>query len=419
MNFVAPAAVPPGVAPFLSLFEEAASRGQASLRETAIRALLDHGLPTRRDEAWRKTPIASALATGYVTAGTPTSKGVLPLFLRDFTDMAALVAINGAYEVFRDRRTPYAAPGVQDLSLPALADTLPLVQLNAALSHHGATIAVPDGVDGDRILLALCADHQGETPLLLSPRHLVTVGAGAKLTLVEICAGNGNYFRNSVSRIEIASGGHLTHVRLLEDSTSAVSVSTIITEIAAGGTYDSFTLNLGGKLTRCEYHALMSGTGAAVHLNGAQILDGGQIGDITTVVTHAAPHCASRQTVKNVLSGQSRGVFQGRIEVDRIAQKTDGYQMNQALLLSPDAEIDAKPELQIFADDVKCSHGATVGALDPDQLFYLRSRGVPEAEARGLLVDAFIADALELVADAGIRDYLTARVTNARWERAQ
>lgn len=121
---------------------------------------------------------------------------------------------------------------------------------------------------------------------------------------------------------------------------------------------------------------------------------------MTSVITHAAPDCRSRQTVRNVLDGQSRGVFQGKVLVERIAQKTDGYQMNQALLLSEQAEIDAKPELEIYADDVKCSHGATVGALDDEQMFYLRSRGVPEAEARQILIHAFLAEALALIPDA-------------------
>ena len=150
----------------------------------------------------------------------------------------------------------------------------------------------------------------------------------------------------------------------------------------AGGTYDSFNLNLGARVARTEVYARLAGERAATHLNGAQMLGGVQHGDFTTVVSHDAPSCASRQTVKNVLSGRSRGVFQGKIEVARVAQKTDGYQMNQALLLSPDAEIDSKPQLEIYADDVKCSHGATVGELDAEQLFYLRSRGIPEAEAR-------------------------------------
>jgi len=154
----------------------------------------------------------------------------------------------------------------------------------------------------------------------------------------------------------------------------------------------------------------LQGAGAHAHLNAAQLLGGTQHGDITTVVHHTAPNCASRQTVKSVLNDAAHGVFQGRIEVDRIAQKTDGYQMNQALLLSDDAEMDIKPELQIFADDVKCSHGATIGALDPEQLFYLRSRGIPEAAARAMLIRAFLAEALEPVEHEAARAVFEAAI---------
>ena len=186
--------------------------------------------------------------------------------------------------------------------------------------------------------------------------------------------------------------------------------------IAERGTYDSFTLNLGARMARTEVHARLAGPGATTHLNGAQLLSGTQHADFTTVVRHDAPHGTSRQTVKNVLAGRSRGVFQGRIEVARHAQKTDGYQMSQSLLLSPDAEIDTKPELEIFADDVKCSHGATVGELDAEQLFYLRSRGIPDAEARSMLVRAFLAEALDAVTHEAARAVLESAV-EGWWQR--
>ena len=163
----------------------------------------------------------------------------------------------------------------------------------------------------------------------------------------------------------------------------AFHLATIYADVQAGGFYDAFTLSLGAKVSRAEFHARLLGAGAVVHLNAAQLLGRSQHGDITTVVAHDAPRCSSRQAVKNVLTGHARGVFQGRIEVARVAQKTDGYQMSQALLLSPDAEINCKPELQIYADDVKCSHGATIGELDEDQLFYLRAARHPGSAGAG------------------------------------
>ena len=190
-------------------------------------------------------------------------------------------------------------------------------------------------------------------------------------------------------------------------SIEAFHLSTVYADIAERGTYDSFGLNLGARIARTEIACPPGRRQRRRRISTARSCCGGtQHADFTTVVRHDAPHCISRQTVKNVLAGRSRGVFQGRIEVARVAQKTDGYQMNQALLLSPDAEIDTKPELEIFADDVKCSHGATVGELDADQLFYLRSRGIPDAEARSMLVRAFLTEALEAVKDATARAVL-------------
>ena len=153
------------------------------------------------------------------------------------------------------------------------------------------------------------------------------------------------------------------------------------------------------------------------HLNAAQLLGATQHSDFTTTVRHDAPSTASRQTVKNVLTGHAKGVFQGKIEVARIAQKTDGYQMNQTLLLSRDAEIDSKPQLEIYADDVKCSHGCTVGELDADQLFYLRSRGVPEADARNMLIRAFLSEALDPIAHDAMRDHMESAIA-AWWDKA-
>jgi Fe-S cluster assembly protein SufD len=190
--------------------------------------------------------------------------------------------------------------------------------------------------------------------------------------LLELSLGDGLYLHNPVFEVQVDEGAALTNVPMQDEALGAFHLSTLYAEIAERGTYDSFALNLGARIVRTEAHIQLRGPKGVAHLNGAQLLD------CSTARRHAAcrlhysgefhdaPSCASRQTVKNVLAGRSQGVFQGRIEVARIAQKTDVYQMSQAPLLSPDAEIDAKPELEIFADDVKCSHGATVGELDAD-----------------------------------------------------
>jgi len=291
----------------------------------------------------------------------------------------------------------------------------PLVALNTMLAEDGVQLHVAAGIDAG-LLVLLHITPDGHRPIAFHPRHSIHLAAGAKLMVVEIARGQGTYLHNAVTEAIVSAHATLTHVRLQEESATAFHINTTFAEIAEHGTYDAFVLTLGARLARTEIHARLAGPHGMVHLNGAQLLGGQQHGDITTVVRHDAPECGSRQTVKNVLSGHSRGVFQGRIEVARIAQKTDGYQMNQALLLSPDAEIDCKPQLEIYADDVKCSHGATIGALDPDQLFYLRSRGVPSEEARAILVRAFLAEAMDPVTHEGTR-HLLERAIEQWWER--
>ncbi|HBK07516.1 MAG TPA: Fe-S cluster assembly protein SufD, partial [Acetobacteraceae bacterium] len=314
-------------------------------------------------------------------------------------------------------------PGTANVQLARFADqpdfgTLtwpdrePMVALNTMLATDGAALHVPTGLDGGIVQLVSLSGGQGD----FHPRHSIRLAKGARLTVVEISAGHGAYLLNTVAEIHVAQGAHLTHIRLQDEADTAFHVSTTYADVETGGTYDSFTLNLGARLSRTEVHAQLSGPGAITHLNAVQILAGSQHADFTTVVSHTAPSCSSRQTVKNVLADRSRGVFQGKIEVARHAQKTDGYQMNQALLLSPYAEVDSKPELEIFADDVKCSHGATVGELDAEQMFYLRSRGIPDAEAKSILVRAFLAEALDAVADETIRGLLETAVEQW-WER--
>lgn len=410
-----------GVQGFLARFEGLRARlpGDPVPRLAAAETLRTLGLPGRRDEAWHYTnlrPIAEAAFHEPLSA------------VADGAALLARVPRLGARLVFVDGRfraelsdtpdgaslAPFAASG----SFGALArpDRDPLAALNTMLAEDGAVITVPANTDGGTIMLVSLATAVPGCATAFHPRHRIRLGPAARLALVEVALGEGTYLHNPVSEIDIAEGASLTHVRLQDESPAAYHLATLYTAIAAGGFYDSFTLALGGRLARAELHTELTGPGAVAHLNAAQLLTGVQHGDITSVVRHAAPRGTSRQTVKNVLAGRSRGVFQGRIEVARHAQQTDGYQMNQALLLSPEAEIDSKPELEIFADDVKCSHGATVGELDPEQLFYLRSRGIPPDAARAMLVRAFLAGAIETVTHAGARHMLEHAVTDW-WER--
>jgi Fe-S cluster assembly protein SufD len=339
-------------------------------------------LPSKKLEAWRYTDLAplSAISFGAVPVAVPP---VLPA-----SDLPRLVFLNGVFSESLSSRLDFA----DAFDAVADASAQPLARINAEQARDGVTLNVPDGVDAGTVLLISHAS--GDAPFAFHLRHRVALGRGASLTIIDISKGDGVYWHNPVTDITLAAGAKLNHYRLQDESREAFSLATIRAHIEAGAAYEHFTATIGARLSRTEIHASLVGEQATAHLNAAQMLTGEQHGDFTTVIAHKAPNCPSRQTVKSVLSGLSRGVFQGRIEVDRIAQKTDGYQMSQALLLSPHAEMDIKPELRIYADDVKCSHGATIGALDEDQVFYLRSRGIPEAEARSILVRAFLDDAL-------------------------
>jgi Fe-S cluster assembly protein SufD len=410
-----------GAAAFLERYEGLIGRlpGDSALRAAAAAAFRTSGLPggtqQRRIEAWKYTSLRPIAETNFRGDATPRHEAETILSGLPLLDAPRIVLVDGTL-----RNDLTVLPAVEfarfaeqpDFCTLSWPDREPLVALNTMLAMDGATLRVPPDHEGGIVQLVSIVAGDAD----FHPRHSIRLGKGAKLTLVEISAGQGSYLLNTVAEVHVAAGAHLTHIRLQDEAVTAFHVSTTYADIEAGATYDSFTLNLGSRLSRTEVHAQLTGQGAIAHLNAAQILAGSQHADFTSVVGHTAPGCTSRQTVKNVLADRSRGVFQGKIEVARSAQKTDGYQMNQALLLSPYAEVDSKPELEIFADDVKCSHGATVGELDAEQLFYLSSRGIPEVEARATLVRAFLAEALELVADGTIRGLLDAAVERW-WER--
>lgn len=239
----------------------------------------------------------------------------------------------------------------------------------------------------------------GRDGMLQSPVIKVKIEDGAEATIIERHDGAGAYWKNMDVQIEIGANARLRHYRVLNDG--AEGVCTINTHITQGvsSVYDGFYLLQGGALVRNEFHAEIQGAGAECNFNGLNFLKNKQHGDTTILVEHQAPHCASNQYFRTILDDHARGVFQGKVHVHQIAQKTDGYQLSNAIMLSEQAEMDTKPELEIYADDVKCSHGATTGQLDEEPLFYLRSRGLSEAAARMLLIQAFVDDVADKIGD--------------------
>lgn len=381
--------------------------GPAEPRRRAAAAFRARGLPDTHDEAFRFTnlrPLADlAFAAPAATDEPSVADEVMRALLAraPVTDGPLLVFANGRFRAERSRLpetfrvASFAAEPVLDGA--ETAEEATLVVLNTMLAEDGAVISVPEGVDGGTlVLLSLGAGEEGRA-VDFHPRHRLSLGAGARLALVEIALGEGIYLHNPVMEAGLGAGAKLVHLRLQNESAQAFHLASLHVSLAERAGYEGFSLVCGARLARSEIHADIAGENASLALNIAQLLDGERHADTTALVRHLAPGCASRQAVKNVITGRAQGVFQGKIAVARAAQKTDGYQMNQALLLSDTAQVNSKPELEIFADDVKCSHGAAVGALDPDQLFYLRSRGVPDEEARAMLVRAFLAEMLETI----------------------
>jgi Fe-S cluster assembly protein SufD len=251
----------------------------------------------------------------------------------------------------------------------------------------------------------------GSDGMLHTPRLKIVLEQGEELTIIERHDGQGAYWKNMTTEIIVGKNAKLYHIRLQEDSAQGVNTNMVSISLDRDAVYTGFTLNTGGKLTRHEMHAQLNGTNGECTFNGVNLLKGAQHGDTTILIEHKAPHCRSNQFYRTILDDESRGVFQGKVHVHQIAQKTDGYQLSNALLLSEKAEMDTKPELEIYADDVKCSHGSTTGQLEEEPLFYLRSRGLSEAQARRLLIQAFVDEVVEKIGDEALQGAVKERTS--------
>ncbi|WP_272916180.1 Fe-S cluster assembly protein SufD [Aristophania vespae] len=378
-------------------------------RRAGKKALLtrDNFLPKRITESWRYTPMQS-LSSACLNEAERLNDTLIQTMLNELKLPQAeslVVFANGHRADSHTTLTP-SLSFKKDLALKEEISVSPenfSFLLNSSLSQSGLNIIVPAHVKaGTLILVSLTEGDEISTHL----RHKIILEEGASLTLLDLSYGNGAYVSNPVFLIECAKDAHLKHIKLQKEGPESHHLAFISASIDEGGNYESFTQQQGAKLARHEVKAKLLGEHAIAHVNGVQLGEGQTHHDLTSLIIHEAPHCQSRQTVKTVLSDKATGVFQGKIFVDQKAQKTDGYQMNQALLLSETAQMNSKPELEIYADDVRCSHGATVGALDEEQLFYLQSRGIPKDQARSILIQAFLHESLSLLNESLLREYL-------------
>ena len=387
-------------------------------RSDARARLLAMGLPTRRDEYWRYTDPRRLLDAGAPDAELrDTAAGF------DATDCVKLVFVDGVFDAAAS--DPLALAGVEiglladaaqadlhwarDLfgTLEARAQSpveRPLASLNTAFATQGVLIRVTGKAAKPVSLIYRRSAAQADALV----HHVLRLEDDAELTLLE--DGSVAARSNHVIEAELGAGATLHHVRAKGRDHGRVAVSHLFAALGAGAQLKSFTLTANGALIRNEAIVWLDGAGGSAHVAGVAVGDGAFHNDDTVFITHGAQGCESRQVFKKVLRHGAVGVFQGKILVKQIAQQTDGYQISQALLLDEDAQFLAKPELEIYADDVKCSHGSTSGEIDPTQLFYLRARGVPEAAAKLLLVLSFLAEALDEIADPALAEDLRDRL---------
>ncbi|MBZ9935373.1 Fe-S cluster assembly protein SufD [Mesorhizobium sp. BR1-1-16] len=400
----------------------------AAARAVAFDAFQKKGLPHRRTEAWRYTDLR-VLLRSVPPAPPAAPASIASAALLPGLDRARLVIVDGAYRP--ELSDLSGLDGVEVTSLATLLDQGDervgalagrlddaMVALNTAMMTGGVAIRVPAGLDVTR---AVEIAHVTSGAYSVFARNLISVGAGASLRVVESFTGPdaAASVANIVTEAVIGDRAKVTWAKLQAEGNAAVHLSTTAVSIGGESQFDHLTLMTGASISRSQSFVTYGGEFARAGLFGATMIGGKQHADIMLGVDHAVPNGASRELFKAVMDGKADGIFQGRIVVRPGAQKVDGKMMTQGLLLSEDASFSVKPELEIFADDVQCAHGATSGEIDEDMLFYLLSRGLPRAEAETLLVTAFLAEAIEGLGDEAIgeafeqvaRDWLADRKT--------
>lgn len=389
------------------------------VRAAAVARLDALGLPKRRDEYWRFTDPARLLAA-EVQAAVFQSEEV-PGF--DGIDRVKLVFVDGEFDPAASDDPALAGAEISRLAVAAEQDihwahdlyghleaqgqspvARPLAALNSAYATDGVLIRVKGRATRPVSLIYHRSSEHSDVML----HHCIRLEPGADLTLLESGPAAARF--NSVMEVDVGNGASFHHIRTQGRDHERLTATHVFARLGDKSRFRSFTLTANGALTRNECVIELTGADASAHVAGAAMGDGAFLQDDTVFITHAAERCESRQVFKKVLRNGATGVFQGKILVKKGAQKTDGYQISQALLLDGDAQFLAKPELEIYADDVKCSHGSTTGAIDETALFYLRSRGVPMAEAQGLLVLSFLADAIAEIEESAIAADITARL---------
>ena len=390
---------------------------QMASRKVALERFFTHGLPSPRDEDWKYTALdflERAELHAPQHAAEDWASEDYPGIVWKFGNGRLTEADSKSIHAHSLAERVDTALVVRHLG--QLADTLPggaaLADINSALWQDGLLLHVAAGWKASPLFVVHSAS---EADAMLHLRHLVVLEAGSEAVLVEHDRGTPDlpYWHNSVTEIVLGEGARLTHLRLDEDSAAATHTSLTLVQQARGSRYQALSLNVGGRVARHDTWVSLNESGAECELDGLFIADARRHIDQHLHVEHAAPHTTSRQTWRGIAAGRGRGIFDARVVVQAGSQKADAQQSSRNLLLSPHAEIDVKPQLEIHADDVKCGHGATVGQLDEAQVFYLRSRGIAADAARALLLRGFAEEALGLLKNTGLSEWLEPHLTAA------
>ena len=399
----------------------------SKLRKVAIDRFSQLGFPTTKLEAWRFTSVAPIAATPFALADDgPSALSGDELDSFTFKDLpfTQLVVVNGCFapqlsscgalpagvEAGGLREAIDRDPTLVERYVARLApyEDQPFTALNTAFLCDGAFLRIPANavIEQPIHLLFVATAHQKAQ--VHHPRVLILAGENSQARIVESYAGlrDARYFTNAVTEIAAGPNAVIDHYKLLRESLQAFHIASMHVSLGRSSSFSSHSITLGGALVRNDVTATLNGEGIDCTLNGLYVVNGRRLIDNHTMVDHAKPHCSSHELYKGILDDEAHAVFNGKIVVQLDAQKTDAKQTNQALLLSEHAQINTSPQLEIFADDVRCTHGATVGQLDHDAMFYLRSRGLSQARARNVLIHAFASDILDRIKIAPIRAHL-------------
>lgn len=394
-------------------------------RQRALEFFQRAGFPTTRQEEWKHTSLAPIVQTAFRPAdgGGRPSEPPLPGF-----GGGRLIFLNGRLAVSEPAQGGWGSPGVtvgplgqypdearEVLGQLAAAEEESFAALNLALFADGAFVRLGHGAAMAQPLVVAFESRPGDQPAATHPRLLVLAGEASRGQVVEIHTGicGATYFANAITEIAVGRDAAVVHDRLILEGSAGLHVGAVHARVEAGGSLVTRTFTVGGRLVRGDTRVLLAGEGAGAVVDGLYLVSGGQHVDHHTRVQHVRPHGTSRQLYKGVVTGRGRAVFHGRVVIHPGAAGSDAQQRNLNLVLSDEAEVDTRPQLEVFADEVKCSHGANVGRLDPQALYYLRTRGLGEREATRVLTRGFVGEVVERVEEQPIRAVLEELVE--RW----